>query len=132
MLLPRPLGPTITRLAACSRKLEGEEFVEECAVELFGPLVIEVGHGLEGAEARVVQAALEAALQPLALLDLEEATEPGLVDELLGVGKQAIEAEPPQALLEGIKRQVTAAAVAAGVVVVVVAGLGEAGLRGSV
>ena len=43
MVLPRPLGPTITMLAACSRKLKSEEFLEQRAIELTGPAVVEVG-----------------------------------------------------------------------------------------
>src|SRR5579872_2038429 len=103
--LAEAVGTDDHEVGGLLEEAEGEELIEERAIELFGPLVVEVGHGLEGAEARVVHPALEAALQSLALLDLEEATEPGLVDELLGVGEESIEAESPQALFEGIKRR---------------------------
>ena len=64
-------------LAASLDEAEGEEFVEECPIALFGPLSVEVGHRLEGAEACVVEPALEAAPRALALLDLEEAASQG-------------------------------------------------------
>ena len=87
------------------QELQGKELIEERSIELLRPLVVEVGHGLEGAEARRIQTAFETALQPFALLDLEQAAEPGLVEQLLGVGEQAKEAELAQAALQFLKRQ---------------------------
>jgi hypothetical protein len=72
-----------------------EQLIEERAVKLLGPVVVEVGHGLEGAEPGVIQPALKAAALPLAFLDLEQASKPGLAGEILGVGEQAVEVQPP-------------------------------------
>ena len=57
----------------------------------------------EAAQARIVETALEAAVLSLALLDLEHALEPGFGEDVLGVGQQAVEVEPSQALLERVK-----------------------------
>jgi hypothetical protein len=47
---------------------EGEQLIQQRAIELFRPVVVEVGRGFEGAESGVILAALEAAMQALALL----------------------------------------------------------------
>src|SRR5579863_10190459 len=56
---------------------EGKELVQQCAIELLWPAVVEVGHGLEAAKPGVTETALEAAVLPLTLFDLEYALEPG-------------------------------------------------------
>jgi hypothetical protein len=85
------------------QEAEGEELIEERAIELLGPVVVEVGHGFEGAEAGVVHAAFEAATQPLALFDLQHPGEPGLLGDFLDVGEEPVEVQPPQPLFERIK-----------------------------
>ena len=52
MVLPSPLGPTSTTLAASSKEGEREQLLDQGAVALGGPGPVEVGDGLEGAEAR--------------------------------------------------------------------------------
>jgi hypothetical protein len=82
---------------------EGEQLLQQRTIELFRPVVVEVGHGLEGAEPGVILAALKAALQALALLDFQNAREPGLGSDFLEVGEQSVQIQPTQALLERIK-----------------------------
>ena len=84
---------------------EGEQLLQQRAIELFRPAVVEVGHGLEGAEPGVILAALEAALQALALLDFQNAQQPRLGGHFLQVGEQSVQIQPPQALLERIRWQ---------------------------
>ena len=99
--------------------VDGSGFIEESSTAAMSDTTLEckfqkagvprhigtqgVGHGLEGAEACRIHAALEAALQSLALLDLEQASQPGLGQEFLGVGEQAEEAELAQAALQFLK-----------------------------
>ena len=64
-------------------EVQGEEFFEELAIDLFGPGVIEVRDGFELEEPCIAEPALETATLPFALLDLEHAREPGLVADLL-------------------------------------------------
>jgi hypothetical protein len=90
-------------LAACFKEGKGEQLLQQRTIDLFRPVVVEVGHGLEGAEPGVILAALEAALQALALLGFHNACEPGLGGDFFEVGKQSVQTQPPQALLERIK-----------------------------
>jgi hypothetical protein len=75
---------------------EGEELIEERAIELLRPVVVEVGQGLEAAEASVTEPALEAALLALTVFDLEHALEPGLMQDLFGVGEEPVEVQSAQ------------------------------------
>ncbi len=84
---------------------EGKELIQQCAIELLWPAVVEVGHGLEAAEPGVTEAALEAAVLPLTLLDREDALEPGLGEDLFGMGEEPIEVEPSQPCFKRVKRQ---------------------------
>ncbi len=54
-------------------EVQGEQLIEELAIDFFGPGVIEVGDGFELEEARVAEATLEAPTLPFAFLDLEDA-----------------------------------------------------------
>ena len=76
-------------VVARSEEAEAEELVDGLAVDLLGLGPVEVGHGLESGDAGVLEAAFEAALVALALLDGEHLAKPGLVGELFLAGVQA-------------------------------------------
>ena len=61
IVLPRPWGATRTTLRASSRKSRREGGLDGRAVDALGPGPVEVGHGLEAAEAAAAEAAFEAA-----------------------------------------------------------------------
>lgn len=52
MVLPRPWAPTRTRFSARLRKSRPRTRSDEAAIDLFRPVPLEVGHGLEAPEAR--------------------------------------------------------------------------------
>ena len=54
---------------------EREQLLDEGAVDAFGPGPVEVGDGLEGADARVGQAPFEGAALAFAVLDVDDALE---------------------------------------------------------
>ena len=54
-----------------------EELLDEGAVDALGPGPVEVGDGLEGADARVGEAAFEGAALAFAVLDVDDALDPG-------------------------------------------------------
>jgi hypothetical protein len=72
---------------------ECEELVDGFAVDLLRPGPVEVSHGLERGDARVPEAALEAAFLALSLFDGEDLGEPGLVDDFVGTSEQPEESE---------------------------------------
>jgi hypothetical protein len=74
---------------------EGEELVDGFAVDALRPGPIEVGHRLEGGDARAAEAALEAPLVALALFEIEHLAKPGLVGDVL---PRAHQPEEPEAL----------------------------------
>ena len=55
-----------------------EELLDEGAVDAFGPGPVEVGDGLEGADARVGETPFEGAALAFAVLDVDDALDPGL------------------------------------------------------
>src|SRR5215469_3691189 len=79
---------------------KGEEVVEQLTIDLLGPVVVEVSHRLESAQARVIEPSLEAASQPLSLFDLDDLQEPGLGANLLEASQQTQELETLQTLLD--------------------------------
>jgi hypothetical protein len=74
--------------------------LEQGTVEQVGPFIVEVDEGLEGAQARVVEPALETSLVPFGLFDLEHLRQPGLTGDLPCASEKTVEIQPLQALLE--------------------------------
>jgi hypothetical protein len=54
----------------------------------------------------MIEAAFEAAVLALGVFDRDDARKPGLMEETLGVGEQAIETEPAQVSVRGFEREV--------------------------
>ncbi len=75
---------------------EREQLLDGAAVALGGPAPVEVGDGLEGAQAGVIEAALERAAGAFGLFDVEHAGEPRLGEQRLGLAREAVEAESAQ------------------------------------
>ena len=57
---------------------EREQLLDEGAVDALGPVEVEVGEGLEGSDAGVGEAAFEGAAFAFAVLDVDDARDPGL------------------------------------------------------
>jgi hypothetical protein len=76
-----------------AQPVEGEEILDLGAIDLLRPAPVEVGDGLEGAQAGAAQAALEPAACAFFVLPGKELGEPGLMLGLLPVGEQAVELE---------------------------------------
>ena len=64
-VLPSPLVPTQQEIAAGGEEVQGEGAFDQGAVNLLGPLPIEIGQGFEAAEAGLGEAAFEAAASPV-------------------------------------------------------------------
>jgi hypothetical protein len=79
---------------------EVEQLLDGLAIDLSGPLPVEVGHGFHCADVRVARTSLEAALLALALLDGEDLAEPGLVDDLIAARDEAEQAESLEAIFQ--------------------------------
>ena len=95
-----------TTLAASSTKAKREQFLDQAAVALVGPVPVEVGDGFEGAQPGVIETALERAVGALGFFDFEYPGHPGFVHQGLGVREQAVEAEPAQAAAKLLKVEV--------------------------
>src|SRR6266581_2815916 len=78
-------------------EVQSEKLLEELAIDLFGPGVIEVRDGFELEQPGVAEATLQTATLPFAFFDLEHALEPGLVADLLGLRQQAVEVQALEA-----------------------------------
>ncbi len=61
--LAQALGADEHEILGAAEEVEREHLLDERAVEGFGPAPLEVGHGLEAAEPRAFEAALEAAVR---------------------------------------------------------------------
>jgi hypothetical protein len=72
---------------------QAEQLLDRLAVDLLGPGPIEVDHGFCGADVGVTRASLESTFLTLALFDVEDFTEPRLVDDLVAAGDEAEQAE---------------------------------------
>ena len=83
-------------VGALGDELQRAQLLDGGAVDLLGPLPVEVAQRLEGAEAGKAQAALQGAALAFALLVVDDAGQPLQVAHLLPVGEQAKEAEPAQ------------------------------------
>ena len=71
-----------------------------------GPGPVEVGDGLEGAQAGVIEAAFEGAARALGVFDFEYPGEPRFVHQRFGLSEQAVETELAQALASRLKSEV--------------------------
>ena len=72
---------------------ERERVLHGIAIDLLRPRPVEVGHGLEGTDARVAHASLEAAALPLAFLIIAQLGDPWLIGDERPVGEQTKETE---------------------------------------
>ena len=72
-------------------KAREEQLLDEGAVGAFGPGPVEVGDGLEGADACVGEAAFEGAALAFAVLDVDDALDPGLGEQGVVLGGEAVE-----------------------------------------
>src|SRR5213080_1142285 len=63
------VGPHEHHVALFAQKSESEDLFETSAVDLPGPVPVEVGHGLEASDAAVTQAAFETAPATIGQLD---------------------------------------------------------------
>jgi len=97
------VGPEQHCVDAFGDETEGEELVDSVLVDRLRPLPIEVGDRLEGADLCLGEAAFQAALLALDVLDLEELVEPGLLSNLSPMGEEAVQAEATGAL-SGVER----------------------------
>ena len=79
-----------------------EELLDEGAVDTIGPGPVEVGDGLEGADACVGEAAFEGAALAFAVLDVDDALDPGLGEHGVVLGGEAVECDLAQALSHGV------------------------------
>ena len=73
---------------------EGEQLLDEGAVGAFGPDPVEVGNGLEGADACVGEAAFEGAALAFAVLDVDDALDPWLGEQGVVLGGEAGRVRP--------------------------------------
>ena len=81
---------------------EGEELLDEEAVDAFGPGPVEVGDGFEGADAGVGQATFEGAALAFAVFDVDDAFDPGFAEHGVVLGGEAVECDGAQALSHGV------------------------------
>ena len=79
---------------------EGEQLFDEEAVDALGPGPVEVGDGFEGADARVGQAPFEGASFAFAVFDVDDALDPGLGEQGVVLGGEAVECDVAQALTD--------------------------------
>jgi hypothetical protein len=77
---------------------QGEELFDLSPIALGGPVPIEVGDGFEAADMRIGESTLQGASSAFGLLGLDEAKQPGLVDEFSQIGLQAVELQGEQPL----------------------------------
>lgn len=89
-------------IGAVLDEAQGHEVIDGFAVDPLGPGPVEVGDGLEGADAGLLEAALEAAAASLLLLERDEARQPGLVSDLGPAREQPEQAEALDASAEGV------------------------------
>ena len=81
---------------------EGEEFLDEGAVDAFGPGPIEVGDGFEGADAGVGQASFEGAALAFAVFDVDDAFDPRFAEHGVVLDGETVECDGAQALSHGV------------------------------
>ena len=96
--LPDAVWPDEDDVGGVVDEGEGEELLDEGAVGAFGPGPVEVGDGLEGAHRCVGQAAFEGAALAFAVLDVDDALDPGLGEQGVVLGGEAVECDVAQAL----------------------------------
>ena len=70
---------------------EREQLLDEGAVDALGPGPVEVGDGLEGADTGVGQTAFEGAALALAVLDVDDALDPGLGEDGVVLHGESVE-----------------------------------------
>jgi hypothetical protein len=87
------------------------ELLDRGAIDLLRPAPIKIDPGFGRADMPVSRAPLEAALLPLALLDGEYFSEPGLVDDLVAAADQPEQVERSGLQLRGCVRSVVMVAV---------------------
>jgi|GEM_PF-5820151 len=80
-----------------------EQLIQQLPIQLSRPGVVEVSQVLEGAQVSVIQAPLEASFLPLRFFDVQHPCQPGLVDDLLGVGQKAEQILLLQTLAQRLK-----------------------------
>ena len=69
---------------------EGEQLLDEGAVDIGGPVPVEVGERFEGANLGIVEAPFEATPGALVLFDVDELLQPGLSEGGVVLGEQAM------------------------------------------
>ena len=93
IVLPRPWLPTRTTFSPLADEVEREDAVDGRAVELLGPVPLEVGDRFEAAEAGRAQAPFESAPRALVEFGLDERFEQDQRTPafLRGAGDQVVE-----------------------------------------
>ena len=80
---------------------EREELLDEGAVDALGPVEVEVGEGFEGADAGVGETPFEGAALAFAVLDVDDALDPGLGEQGRVLRRESVEPDGTQALAHG-------------------------------
>ena len=98
--LPDAVWPDEDDVGGVVDEGEREELLDEELVDAFGPGPVEVGDGLEGADARVGQAPFEGASFAFAVFDVDDAFDPGFCEQGVVLGGESVESDVAQALTE--------------------------------
>src|SRR3989442_1682994 len=85
---------------------EAEQLVDQFAVDLLGPVPVEVRHGFEGADRSVAEPALEASAFAFGFFDLDEARQPAFTQHVTSLGEKPIKAKPPEPLAHPVSVRV--------------------------